>query len=210
MTTTRFKRMCGSRFSVQERLALVALLLLSLGVMAGCSSPNSGHSSSRPVADETLLPGMPPVLDPNNIYSADHAGNLSPVVKNFPDRIYVPNSGSNSVDIIDPKTYKIIGHFPVGRQPQHVTPSWDLKTLWVLNDLFVAEPARRRGVGARLLGAAKDHAARTGAARLVLSTAVDNFTAQALYERLGWQKDTAFVHYKFELPADSGPEGGAG
>ena len=135
MTTTRFKRMCGSRFSVQERLALFALLLLSLGVMAGCSSPNSGHSSSRPVADETLLPGMPPVLDPNNIYSADHAGNLSPVVKDFPDRIYVPNSGSNSVDIIDPKTYTIISHFPVGRQPQHVTPSWDLKTLWVLNDL---------------------------------------------------------------------------
>jgi GNAT superfamily N-acetyltransferase len=88
--------------------------------------------------------------------------------------------------------------------------SVSMKPLWVLNDLFVAEPARRRGVGARLLGAAKDHAARTGAARLVLSTAVDNFTAQALYERLGWQKDTAFVHYKFELPADSGPEGGAG
>jgi YVTN family beta-propeller protein len=47
----------------------------------------------------------------------------------------VPNSGSNTVDVIDPATYKIIDHFAVGHQPQHVVPSWDLKRLWVLNDL---------------------------------------------------------------------------
>ena len=56
-------------------------------------------------------------------------------MKDYPSRIYVPNSGSNTVNVIDPATYKIIGHFRVGRQPQHVTPSYDLKTLWVLNDL---------------------------------------------------------------------------
>ncbi|MBV9404538.1 MAG: hypothetical protein JO211_04285, partial [Acidobacteriaceae bacterium] len=38
-----------------------------------------------------LLPGMPPVLDPNNIYSAAAPGMLSSVIKNFPSRIYVPN-----------------------------------------------------------------------------------------------------------------------
>jgi YVTN family beta-propeller protein len=38
------------------------------------------------------------------------------------------------VDVIDPHTFKIVNHFDVGKQPQHVTPSWDLKTLWVLND----------------------------------------------------------------------------
>jgi YVTN family beta-propeller protein len=81
------------------------------------------------------LPGMPPVEDPSDIYAADHAGNLSPVVRDFPSRIYVPNSISNTVDIVDPKTYKIIGHFDVGKQPQHVVPSWDLKRLWVLNDM---------------------------------------------------------------------------
>lgn len=80
------------------------------------------------------LPGMPPVADPNDIYSADRAGDLSPVVKSFPARIYVPNSDSNTVDVIDPKTHKIIEHFAVGKQPQHVVPSYDLKTLWVLND----------------------------------------------------------------------------
>jgi YVTN family beta-propeller protein len=81
------------------------------------------------------LPGMPPVLNPSDIYSETKPGNFSPAVKGFPDRIYVPNSDSNSVDVIDPHTYKVIDHFAVGREPQHVTPSWDLKTLWVLNDL---------------------------------------------------------------------------
>jgi YVTN family beta-propeller protein len=81
------------------------------------------------------LPGMPPVLNPHDIYSAARAGEVSGVIRHFPSLIYVPNSGSASVDVIDPKTYKIIRHFRVGRQPQHVTPSYDLKSLWVLNDL---------------------------------------------------------------------------
>jgi ribosomal protein S18 acetylase RimI-like enzyme len=71
-----------------------------------------------------------------------------------------------------------------------------------LNDLFVAEDARRRGVGARLLRAARDHATKSGAVRLALSTAVTNTTAQALYERHGWRLDTAFLHYEYELPKD--------
>jgi YVTN family beta-propeller protein len=81
-----------------------------------------------------LLPGMPPILDKNDIYAADHAGNLSPAVRDFPSRVYVPNTESNTVTVIDPATYKVIDSFRVGRLPQHVTPSYDLKTLWVLND----------------------------------------------------------------------------
>ncbi len=76
---------------------------------------------------------MPPVTNPNDIYSNNRK--LSAVVQNFPARVYVPNSGSNTIDVIDPATYKIIDHFAVGHQPQHVVPSWDLKRLWVLNDL---------------------------------------------------------------------------
>jgi YVTN family beta-propeller protein len=78
---------------------------------------------------------MPPILNPKNIYSEARAGFLSPVVKSFPPRVYVPNTQSNTVDVIDPATFRIIDHFRVGRQPQHVSPSYDLKTLWVLNDL---------------------------------------------------------------------------
>src|SRR5450432_2930839 len=92
-------------------------------------------SLSSLFGQQNALPGMPPVTDPNDIYSHDHAGDMSPVVKGFPSRIYVPNSASDTVDIIDPATFKIIKHFAVGHQPQHVVPSHDLKHLWVLNDL---------------------------------------------------------------------------
>ena len=88
-----------------------------------------------------LLPGMPPVTDPANLYAANAPGMLSLTVKNDPSRIYVPNSKSDTVDIIDPATYKIVGHFALPRhskgrlEPQHVVPSWDLKKLWVAQDL---------------------------------------------------------------------------
>jgi YVTN family beta-propeller protein len=101
----------------------LAILLVCLSAAAADSIPKM-HP----------LPGMPPVLNPTDVYSADHAGNLSPVVRNFPNRIYVPNTESNTVSVIDPATYKVIDTFRVGRLPQHVTPSYDLKTLWVLND----------------------------------------------------------------------------
>ena len=96
-----------------------------------------GHPKAQEQASEarTLLPGMPPVVDWTNIYSETAPGKLADAVKSFPERVYVPNSTSNTVDVIDPKAFKVIDHFAVGRQPQHVTPSWDMKTLWVLNDL---------------------------------------------------------------------------
>lgn len=48
--------------------------------------------------------------------------------------VYVPNSGGDSVDVIDPRTFRVIDHFNVGRSPQHVTPSHDLRTLYVASD----------------------------------------------------------------------------
>jgi YVTN family beta-propeller protein len=78
---------------------------------------------------------MPPVLDPSDIYAADRPNALSPAVKDFPSLAYVPNSDSNTVDVIDPKTMKVVNHFAVGKQPQHVVPSYDLKTLYVTDDL---------------------------------------------------------------------------
>src|SRR5437660_1542311 len=86
------------------------------------------------ISRDRLLPGMPPILDPLDIYSADHTGNFSPAVKNFPPRIYVPNTESNTVSVIDPATYKVIETLRVGRQPQHVTPSYDMTKPWILND----------------------------------------------------------------------------
>jgi YVTN family beta-propeller protein len=93
----------------------------------------SGLSAAAQSAD--ALPGMPPLLDPKDIYAGSRPGKMSHVVRGFPERIYVPNSGRDTVDVIDPHTFKIIDHFDVGREPQHVTPSYDLKTLYVLSDL---------------------------------------------------------------------------
>ena len=80
------------------------------------------------------LPGMPPVVDPANLYSETQAGRMSPAVAGALPRVYVPNRTSNDVYVIDPATFKVVDRFKVGINPQHVVPSWDLKTLWVTNN----------------------------------------------------------------------------
>ena len=75
---------------------------------------------------------------------------------------------------------------------------------FVLYDLFVAEDARRGGLGARLLQAAAAHAREAGAVRMDLSTARSNSTAQALYESLGWQRDEVFLTYSLPLAGARG------
>ncbi|UHL66219.1 YncE family protein [Paralcaligenes sp. KSB-10] len=77
---------------------------------------------------------MPPVVNPENLYSETTADKLSPVVKGALARVYVPNVKSNDVYVIDPATFKVVGRFRVGANPQHVVPAWDLKTLWVANN----------------------------------------------------------------------------
>ncbi|MFE3497966.1 YncE family protein [Streptomyces sp. NPDC059175] len=119
--------------------ALVAAALLVL--LAGCGAA-AERGGAEPVASTRAkkaavpdgLPGMPPVLDAKDLYAADRPGLLSPVVKGFPSRVYVPNTNSNTVTVIDPQTYRVVETIPVGAQPQHVVPSWDLKTLWVNNN----------------------------------------------------------------------------
>ncbi|MDG6094742.1 YncE family protein [Acetobacter sp. AN02] len=91
-------------------------------------SPASGPAAIR------TIPGMPPVINPSDLYSETTEGHLSPVLKNDLVRIYVPNLRSNDVSVIDPALMKVVDRFPVGRSPQHVVPSWDLRTLWVTNN----------------------------------------------------------------------------
>ncbi|MCY4594249.1 MAG: GNAT family N-acetyltransferase [Bryobacterales bacterium] len=69
----------------------------------------------------------------------------------------------------------------------------------ILNDLFVMSSTRRRGAGTALLGAAASYGRRIGAIRLELSTELTNATAQALYEGVGWQRDTTFCSYLLTL-----------
>ncbi len=78
---------------------------------------------------------IPRLLDPRDVYAADRRGGLSPPVRGDRPLIYVPNSASDTVQEIDPRTYRIVRTFKVGAVPQHVIPSYDLRTLWVANDI---------------------------------------------------------------------------
>ncbi|HMF78223.1 MAG TPA: YncE family protein [Bryobacteraceae bacterium] len=126
-----FTRLLARRSGAGRGVLLAAALLLHGANPAVAQGPSKLN----------ILPGMPPVLDLNNLYSAASAGMLAPAVAQFPNRVYVPNSKSDTVDVIDPATFKIIGHFALPKkskrllEPQHVVPSWDLKRLWVAQDL---------------------------------------------------------------------------
>ncbi len=141
-TATLVRRWVG----VLVGLAVVVAVIVDL---TGTTKPTGSHARTptrgrvqirpeRQVAGcgaiTDPLPGMPPVTDPCNIYSADGAGDLSPVARSARPLIYVPNSLNDSVDEIDPTTFQVVRRFAVGALPQHVVPSWDLKTLWVTND----------------------------------------------------------------------------
>ncbi len=69
-----------------------------------------------------------------DIYRMTGAGMLSPVAARARPLVYVPNSRSGTVTVIDPRTYTVVRTFPTGQVPQHVVPSYDLRTLWVLNN----------------------------------------------------------------------------
>ncbi|WP_121907341.1 GNAT family N-acetyltransferase [Ulvibacter antarcticus] len=72
-----------------------------------------------------------------------------------------------------------------------------MQRTYILNDLYVASEARKKGVGEALMEAAKEFAIAQGSRGLTLETDADN-PAQKLYQRLGWKKDTTVNHYTWE------------
>ncbi len=125
--------------------ALIALFVVTDMSLTGGSpahadrpqafSPVAGtQPASVPPTTAGGLAGMPPPLSPANVYAADTPGDMSPAVAGDIPMIYVPNGLSNTVSEIDPSTFQVVRTLPVGGLPQHVVPSWDLKTLWVTND----------------------------------------------------------------------------
>jgi YVTN family beta-propeller protein len=109
---------------------------MTRGVVVGlavslCVLSRLPASAASPVQ---TVPGMPPVVDPANLYSETTADKMSPAAAKAPVRVYVPHLKSNDVWIIDPATLKVVDKFKVGTNPQHVVPSWDLSTLWVTNN----------------------------------------------------------------------------
>jgi GNAT superfamily N-acetyltransferase len=79
--------------------------------------------------------------------------------------------------------------------------SISLARVFLLNDLFVHEAGRRKGVATRLLATLEAHAWSVGGARVTLFVARPNTTAQALYEARQWrQDDQFFVYHRHPAP----------
>jgi YVTN family beta-propeller protein len=120
---------------VKLQIFSVSMLALSLCCVAEpCVAQPATVSSTPAAAAIATVPGMPPVVDPSNLYSETTARHLSPAVRDALPRVYVPNVRSDDVYVIDPVALKVVGRFRVGFNPQHVVPSWDLSTLWVANN----------------------------------------------------------------------------
>jgi YVTN family beta-propeller protein len=92
-------------------------------------------SLRRVVTVVPVAPRQPATASSANVYEHDGANMLTGAARTARPLIYVPNSQSGTVDVIDPQTYRVVEHFDVGELPQHVVPAWNLKTLYVTNDL---------------------------------------------------------------------------
>ncbi|HEY5189779.1 MAG TPA: hypothetical protein VII87_12140 [Solirubrobacteraceae bacterium] len=113
--------------------ALTATLLL-----VGCGT--AGPPTTLLTGPNRLSRLPPPAVSGRggfrtDIYAATAAGDLSPAVKGDPSLVYVPNTMSNTVSVISQRTLKVIRTIAVGLLPQHVSPAYDLRTLYADNDV---------------------------------------------------------------------------
>jgi YVTN family beta-propeller protein len=144
MTATvlqRFIVLCGVTFVLSDCTAAhtahsVEHTTASVQHSAPALSVSPKHVAGSPSARPRLagLAGMPAPLVPNDVYAADRPNNINPAIARDPAYVYVPDTKSNDVYVIDQHTMKVISTFPGGNEPQHVVPAYDLKTLYVTAD----------------------------------------------------------------------------
>jgi YVTN family beta-propeller protein len=116
-------------------LILIVALILLLSAGGSTTDRDGAKLSSNRQSNDSAADSPHPGPTPGNVYAGTAAGDLSAAVKSDRQLVYVPNSLSNTVEIISQRTLKVIGQFPTGALPQHVTPAWNLKTLYVDNDV---------------------------------------------------------------------------
>jgi len=116
----------------------IALMAIAAGLIAGCGKP--GGSAGAKAADATRSDSAGGSVATSasggatNIYAAAGPNMLSPAAARAKPLVYVPNSLSASVSVIDPAKYTVVRTFHTGNVPQHIVPSYDLSRLWVLNN----------------------------------------------------------------------------
>jgi DNA-binding beta-propeller fold protein YncE len=123
-------------------LAGLVALLVALGAVllfvrepektdAATAAAHSGHVTSGAQPDS-----VPPAAAAagGDVYAYTRAGMVSPAVAGDPALVYVPNLADGTVTVIDQRTMRVLRTYRTGAEPQHVVPSWDLRTLWVNNN----------------------------------------------------------------------------
>ena len=143
----RLGALTGAFRSRPARIFLAALLVIAIispaAVVAAVvwSVPPAGQGGASPedTAPARLIPA--PDIQPNslpapafNVYANTLSGVVPCPLCQILQRVYVPNSGDGTVDVIDPNTYKVIAHFTVGQIPHHIAPAWDMSALYVDNE----------------------------------------------------------------------------
>jgi YVTN family beta-propeller protein len=130
-------RVTGRLIAPRSDLAAVSLGRRIL-LVGGHGRAGTGAVISRLVRSSTppaaATASTTPSSTTTNVYAYDGPNMLTGAARLARPLVYVPNSDSASVDVIDPRTYKVVSQFPVGLLPQHVVPSYDLTTLYVTND----------------------------------------------------------------------------
>src|SRR5262252_6069122 len=120
---------------MNRRGALVAAaVVVTMVTVAACVPKSEGVVFRQPDAMPVPihLPDEPPPA--MNVYADAGVNMLSDAVRGDRELIYVPDTMSDDVYVIDPATYKVIDKFYAGPEPQHIVPSYDLRSLYVTSD----------------------------------------------------------------------------
>ena len=110
---------------------LIGVVAVTLAA-AGCGSHGAGPVPT-PTRPSAAAPAPGNQRNEHNVYAGAMSTHVSPELAGIPERVYVPNEVSRSVDVVDPSTGSVIDHYAVGREPEHITPSWDMTRLYVGN-----------------------------------------------------------------------------
>jgi YVTN family beta-propeller protein len=131
-------------------IGICVVIPAAAGLALSGGSPASHAAAKRPLVRPSAHRTVAATRARNSVYAATASGLFSPAVRAFPERVYVPNSRSGTVDVIDPKTFRVLRHFRVGLYDQHITPAWDLRHLYVnntaSNSLTVIDPRTSRPI----------------------------------------------------------------
>jgi YVTN family beta-propeller protein len=126
--------------------AVAVWRLLDQASAGNGGTPGRSPSPQDAAAPVTASPTPSPSPSPEDIYAAIEGPALNRAVAGDPAYVYVPNGVPGTVEVIDPRTFRIVRTISLGYRsfPEHVTPSWDLRWLYVdtsaANELAVIDP----------------------------------------------------------------------